>query len=114
MQTLTASIPSHERPTYWEFLLSTRIGNIVMWAEALGIFLFFIGVVASAQRRMDLMLFGIAIHLTAMIWGGIQWLAKGGGPSPEERIQMIDQWLSEGVIHAEEHRRLRNAILTKR
>jgi hypothetical protein len=113
-QPLAPALPIHERPSYWEFLLTTRVGNIVMWAEALGIFLFFIGVVASASRRMDLMLFGIAIHLTALIWGGIQWLAKGGGPTPEERIQMIDGWLSKGVIQAEEHRRLRNAILSKR
>ena len=113
-QPLAPPLPIHERPSYWEFLLTTRVGNIVMWAEALGIFLFFIGVIASASRRMDLMLFGISIHLTALIWGGIQWLANGGGPTPEERIQMIDEWLSKGVIQAEEHRRLRNAILAKR
>ena len=107
-------LPPEPRIGYWVFLTTTQDGHFTLFAEALGTLLFFVGIVAGEHSGFQMMLFGATIHISALVWGSIQWLARGGGPTAHEKLQMIDKWLSEGVINADEHRRIRNAILTKR
>ena len=81
-----------------------------MFAEALGILLLLIGMVASGTRATAVMLLGGIIHLSALQIGLLLWSRHGNQPSAEEQHELLDRWLSREAITAEQYRSLQRVI----
>ena len=103
----TAPVP---RVSLWEFLIREKQGNFIVFAEALGILLLLIGMVASGTRATAVMLLGGIIHLSALQIGLLLWSRHGNQPSAEEQHELLDRWLSREAITAEQYRSLQRAI----